>query len=72
MHTLITRFGNKRTLAAELGITRESVAMAFIRGRVPTTWLPKLKLLGLSHAELTVLPLTAEGRAILTAFAPHS
>ena len=69
MHTLITRFGSKSALAAALEITPEGVSNAFRRGKVPVTWVPKLKLQGLSQSELAALPLTDEGRAIVSAFA---
>jgi len=69
MHTLITRFGSKSALANALDITPEGVSNAFRRGKVPVTWLPKLKLQGLSQSELAALPLTDEGRAIVSAFA---
>lgn len=68
MHTLLTRFGTKSALAAALDITPEGVSNAFRRGKVPSTWVAKLKQQGLSQSELAELPLTEEGRAIVSAF----
>ena len=71
MHTLLTRFGTKSAIAAALGITPEGVSNAFRRGKVPSTWGAKLKQQGLSQSELAELPLTDEGRAIVSAFTGH-
>ena len=68
MHTLLTRFGTKSAIAAALGITPEGVSNAFRRGKVPSTLVAKLKQQGLSQSELAELPLTDEGRAIVSAF----
>lgn len=70
MHTLITRFGSKSALATALNITPEAVSNAFRRGKVPSTWILKLKQQGLSQVDISVLPLANRAADILSALNP--
>lgn len=71
MHTLITRFGSKRAIATALEITPEAVSNAFRRGKVPSTWIPKLKQQGLNQVEILALPLANRATDILSALKPQ-
>jgi len=66
VEALLAHFKNKAALAKVLGIKPQAVHLACARGRVPTSWLPKLIKQGISISVLSSLPLSRNGSELIS------